>query len=350
MSYLLNSWYLAAWSSEVKAGALFHRRMLDENVVLFRKSDGVPYALGDRCPHRFAPLHMGKLVNDVVQCPYHGLQFNSEGRCVLNPHGPVPAAARVRQFPVVERYSALWIWMGDPAKADPELIVRFDFLSPQEWYVGTGHLRINAHYELETDNILDLSHIEFLHPLFASEAVRRAQIQSVQEGDTVWCKRFIVRDSPPDFIRNGFQIPDGELVDRWLDVRWNAPATMVLYAGGVISGQPRESGLEVQQAHVFTPETPTTTHYFHSISFPRSLGEQGAQLAQDSVASLRGPFETEDKPILEGIAHNMGDAGFWDLRPALLSIDGAAVLARRILEKKIQAERSAAAGVQGEPR
>jgi vanillate O-demethylase monooxygenase subunit len=342
MSFLLNTWYLAAWASEVTAGTLFHRRLLDEPVVLFRKTDGSPVALRDRCPHRFAPLHLGKLIDDVVQCPYHGLRFDAGGKCVLNPHGPVPPAARVRQFPVVERYSALWIWMGDPARADPELIVPFDFLVPENWHVGTGHLLIQAHYELETDNILDLSHIEFLHPLFASEAVRVAKVQSVQEGDTVWCKRFITRDSPPEFVRTGFQIPAGELVDRWLDVRWNAPATMALYAGGVVSGQPRERGLEVQQAHVFTPETATTTHYFYSISFPRALGEQGAQMARESVETLRVPFELEDKPIVEAIARNMGDTSFWDSKPLLLPIDGAAVLARRILARKIEAEQAAA--------
>jgi Vanillate O-demethylase oxygenase C-terminal domain len=109
----------------------------------------------------------------------------------------------------------------------------------------------------------------------------------------------------------------------------------------VVSGKPREQGLEVQQAHVFTPETATTTHYFYSISFPRAMGELGAQQARESVEMLRGPFEMEDKPVVEGIARNMGDAKFWDLKPTLLSIDTAAVLARRILEKKIQAEQAA---------
>lgn len=340
MSYLLNTWYLAAWAAEIKTGELFHRRLLEQRVVLFRKQDGTPVALQDRCPHRFAPLHMGKLVDDVVQCPYHGLRFDAGGRCVLNPHGPVPSAARVQQFPVVERYSAVWIWMGDPARADPERIVPFDFMVPEHSYVGTGHLLINANYELETDNILDLSHIEFLHPLFASEAVRAAQVQSQQDGETVWCKRFMSRDDPPDFIRSGFQIPAGELVDRWLDVRWNAPATMALYAGGVTSGKPRESGVVVQQAHVFTPETATTTHYFYSIGFPRTLGEAGARMAEESVATLRTPFEMEDKPIVEAVARNMGDTSFWDLKPLLLQMDTAAVLARRILAKKIDAERA----------
>ena len=212
MTYLRNAWYLAAWSSEVRPRELFQRRLLDEPLVLYRLNDGSPRALQDRCPHRFAPLHLGKIVGDAVQCPYHGLQFSPSGNCVLNPHGPVPTAARVRSYPVAERYSAIWIWMGDPARADPNSITPFDFLSPEHCYVGTGYLRINAHYELETDNILDLSHIEFLHPVFSSEAVRSAKVQSSQEGDTVWSKRFITRDTPPDFIRTG--APDSRQKNR----------------------------------------------------------------------------------------------------------------------------------------
>lgn len=343
MTYLRNTWYQAGWSAELQAGKLLNRRFLGEPVVLFRKSDGTPVAMLDRCPHRFAPLHMGKHLGDGVQCPYHGLQFNSEGRCVVNPHGPVPGAARIKTFPVAERYNALWIWMGDPAKADPDSIVAFNFNAPEAWHVGAGYLRIEANYELETDNILDLSHIEFLHPLFASEAVRAARVQSVQDGETVWCKRFITGDSPPEFIYSSFHVPPGELVDRWLDVRWNAPANMVLHAGGVGSGKPRETGIEVQQAHVFTPETANTTHYFYSMSFPKDLGEQAALMARDSVELLRGVFEREDRPIVEAIARNMDDTSFWDLKPLLLPIDGAAVLARRILARKIEAEQPPAA-------
>ena len=344
MRYLLNTWYLAAWASEVKAGKLFHRRVLGERVVLFRKKDSTPVALRDCCPHRFAPLHMGKLVDDIVECPYHGLQFGSDGRCVLNPHGPIPSSARVQQFQVTERYSALWMWMGDPARADPELIVPFEFMIPENWYVATGHLMVNANYELQTDNILDLSHVEYLHPVWASEALHAAQVQAAQDGDTVWCRRFVVRDSPPEVVRRGLLIPPDELVDRWFDVRWNAPATMAVYTGGVVSGKPRECGLEVPEAHVFTPETATTTHYFYSISFPRALGERGERAAQESVAMLRKPLEMEDKPIVEGTARNMGDASFWDLKPLLLQIDAAAILARRILAKKIEAEQFVTAG------
>lgn len=115
---------------------------------------------------------------------------------------------------------------------------------------------------------------------------------------------------------------------------------MVLHVGGVISGQPREKGRQLQQAHIFTPESASTTHYFYAVSFPRVMGPQAEQLANQAVETLRGPFETEDKPIVEAIARNMGTQSFWDCKPLLVSIDGAATLARRILARKIEAEQS----------
>ena len=115
MTFLKNAWYVAAWSAELEAGRLLARRLLDEPVVLYRDSEGHAWALADRCPHRFAPLSMGQLVNGHVQCRYHGLRFEGGGACVHNPHGPVPRAAHVRSYPLLERYSAVWIWMGDPA-------------------------------------------------------------------------------------------------------------------------------------------------------------------------------------------------------------------------------------------
>jgi vanillate O-demethylase monooxygenase subunit len=340
MSFLRNAWYVAAWSEELESGALLARRLLDEPVVLYRDADGRVHALADRCAHRFAPLSMGRIVEGVVQCPYHGLRFDGSGACVHNPHGPVPKAARVRSYPVLERYSAVWIWMGDPSQADPATLPEFDFLVPEHWFVGTGSMAIEGGYELEIDNILDLSHIEFLHPLFASEAVSRAETKCSLEGETVWSRRWIADDKPPPFIYEAFNIPPGNLVDRWLDVRWHAPALMALWTGGVTAGQGREQGVVVPSAHLFTPETVSRTHYFYAIGFPRALGPAGEAMARENVALLRQPFEQEDKPIIEAVARSMNGADLWSLNPVLLRSDEAAVRARRILEKRIAAESS----------
>jgi phenylpropionate dioxygenase-like ring-hydroxylating dioxygenase large terminal subunit len=339
LPYLRNTWYMFAWSTEMPPGKLLARTLLDLPLLMFRNGDGVPCAIMDRCPHRFSPLSLGQLCDGIVQCPYHGLRFNGKGHCVHNPHGGViPKAAVVKSYPVTERYGALWVWMGNPAQADPELIPDYSFMDPEHWYVGTGTLLVHVNYELETDNILDLSHIEFLHPLFATEAVRRGKIECVQEGDTVWSKRFITQDHLPEFLAQAFQIPPDELADRWLDVRWNAPACLALWSGGVVSGRPRELGIVTPFAHIFSPQSEGSTHYFFSISYPRTLGPIGDQLARDHVGILNQVFSQEDKPILEAQARNMGGAEFWSLKPVLLAVDKATVLARRLLAKRISAE------------
>lgn len=344
MSYLRNAWTQAAWATELAPGTLLARTLLDEPLVLYRDANGMPHALADRCPHRFAPLSMGTLCDGgaSVQCPYHGLRFDGAGACVHNPHGDgrIPQAAKVRSYPVVERWSAVWIWMGEAQRADPDLIPAFEFNDPEHWAVGTGSMVVDAPYELEIDNILDLSHIEFMHPLFSSDAVRRGKVECVQDGQTVWSKRFMPDDTQvPDFLRQAFQVPTGA-VDRWLHVRWNAPASLALWAGGVASGTPMAQGVVSQQAHCFTPQDACRTHYFYSMAFPRAMGPMAEALAAEGVAALKVPFEQEDKPVVEAVGRRMGGADLFALKPVLLPGDAAAVRARRLLQALIDQERA----------
>lgn len=200
MPYLLNTWYVAGWSEDVQPGALMSRTLLEQPVLMFRDSGGVPRALLDRCPHRFAPLSMGRLSDDgqSVQCAYHALRFDGHGACVHNPHGDgrIPPAAKVRTYPLVERYGVLWIWMGDAAKADAALIPDFSLIDPEHWHVGKRYLHAKANYVLETDNIMDLSHVEFLHPsTLGTPAVKNALTDIRQEGNTVLeAERCSIRD------------------------------------------------------------------------------------------------------------------------------------------------------------
>jgi vanillate O-demethylase monooxygenase subunit len=99
--------------------------------------------------------------------PYHGLRFDSGGRCVHNPHGDgtIPRAAKVNAYAVAERYGALWVWMGTADTADAALIPDLSEIGKREgWNVIHGTLKVPAHYELLTDNLLDLSHVAYLHP------------------------------------------------------------------------------------------------------------------------------------------------------------------------------------------
>ena len=156
MTYVKNAWYAAAWSDEVLPGALFHRTYLEQPVLIYRLGDGTAVAMSNRCPHRFAPLHLGKLVGETVECPYHGLAFSSEGRCVANPHGSgvIPNAAKLAAYPLIERHNILWIWLGDAARADPDKIVDYGFMTDTaNWTTIHGYMHLNANYEIVIDNL-----------------------------------------------------------------------------------------------------------------------------------------------------------------------------------------------------
>lgn len=165
MTWLRNCWYQAGWNEELDASPSLARTILGVPLVFFRREDGAVLALHDRCPHRFAPLSAGRVEPGRIICGYHGLAFGEDGACVHNPHGPITSRISVRAYPAVERHLALWVWMGEPALADPALIPDLSFIdrTPVTARI-TGHMPTAADYRLLTDNIMDLSHADYLHP------------------------------------------------------------------------------------------------------------------------------------------------------------------------------------------
>ena len=118
--FIENAWYVAAWDHEVGRQKMLRRTLLDIPVVLYRREDGAPVALEDRCCHRHAPLSKGKLRGDNVECPYHGLTLRRQsGECIRVPGQstaiPPDCTRQGIPHPVVERYQWIWVWMGDPA-------------------------------------------------------------------------------------------------------------------------------------------------------------------------------------------------------------------------------------------
>ena len=334
MAFLTNCWYVASWADELGAGML-PRQLLGQPVVMFRRRDGVAVALADRCPHRFAPLHMGKLVDDTIECAYHGLKFDCSGKCTFNPHGNgmIPARAMVRSYPLVERYKLLWIWMGEAAEADDSTIPEFDFLSDPTFQNVKGYTLADGHYELMTDNIMDLGHIEFLHPgLLGSDAVRKAQTEITQKGNTVYSNRLTSNEVLPPVLQTWYEVGDS-LVQRWLNVRWDPAATMKLTVGVLPNGEAEENAHESQGCHLMTPATETTTHYFWAQG--RNWGTPDPKMDALRLDSLRKAFDTQDKPMIEAVQRNMGTTDLDALQPVMLATDGGPVRARRVLKQLI---------------
>lgn len=163
--FLRNCWYVAGWSKDYEQ-SLTAQTLLGENIVFYRQADGKPAALEDACPHRKLPLSMGKLEDDHVVCGYHGLTFDCTGNCIDSPtqRGMTPRRAVVRSYPVVDRYRLLWIWMGDPEKANPDDIFEIKNFENSDWgYTDGGSLPIDCNYLWVVDNLLDPSHVAWVH-------------------------------------------------------------------------------------------------------------------------------------------------------------------------------------------
>lgn len=342
MPFLRNAWYCAGWSSELDGDRLLGRTLLNEPVLMYRRQDGTPVAIGNRCPHRFAPLHLGRRQGDQVACRYHGLAFGPDGECVHNPQGDggIPKAARVPRYALVERWEALWIWMGDAEQADAALIPDLTEASPRpDWAHVTGYLEVPAHYELVADNLLDLSHVPYLHPFLTSQEPVPEGFREIrelkQDGDTVWsmhCNlnttmtpllKLLWEDAPP-------------LVEGYFDMRWQPPANLLMLAGAATMGSGRQVGAAIPMAHLLTPATDSTTHYFWSMARNRKVGDPATD--EQVRIGISAAFRNEDEAMIAECYKMMGTSDLLSLKPVLLPGDAPAMRARRILAARVEAE------------
>ena len=223
--FIRNAWYIAAWADELKEKPLA-RRICDDPIVLFRDQSGRPAALVDRCCHRSAPLSLGEVVAEGIQCGYHGLTFDGSGACVAIPgQSRISDGARVRSYPVVEKNQFIWIWMGEAARADTSAIVDFPYHDDRaHWPNKHDCYRINANYMLMVDNLMDLTHLGYLHAKTVGgnpSAHVNAEMKTTNTPTGIKFTRWM-RNSvpPPSYVKAaGFQ----GRVDRWQEFEWAAP-------------------------------------------------------------------------------------------------------------------------------
>jgi vanillate O-demethylase monooxygenase subunit len=331
---------MAGWSHEI-GETLLRRLICGRAVLLLRKEAGEVAALDDRCPHRFAPLSAGTRVGDTVRCGYHGLGFDAAGACIHNPFSDtIPKGARVATYPVGERNGIVWIWMGDAELADPDAIADFSMLERPCGPPLSGYTLMQAGYEFGTDNLMDLSHIEFVHKgSFAGAGVIFAgRHEVIEQGETLHSNWWMPGVKAP---AHTYGIYDPEMItDHWLDMRWNAPASMYLQIGATPPGAPREGGVIVHQAHILTPATDSTTHYFWASTrpFDAIIPEADAMV----MSLFQQAFDDEDKPMIEAAYANLGGEDFWANKPLYLGIDAGGTRARRKIEQMKLRERAQA--------
>ncbi len=343
--FLMNTWYAAALSIDV-SDQLMHRRLLDIPVLLYRKDDGSPVALQDKCPHRFAPLSLGKKQGDNVVCPYHGLTFNGEGQCVHNPHGRghIPAKAQIVTYPLLEKYGFIWIWMGEEPADESQL--------PDYSQLDNGHpnalahtyMRRPCHYELITDNVMDLSHVDHLHgEIITTRGQLSPQMPRVVENEGEISVRWEWRQTPAMMIFNEFLPKPNEEAAQFVVVTWSKPSHIQLTIGAT-QDSPTDKPLCYDNTigqydlHTCTPESENSTHYFFATR--RNHNVEDGEFNQAKIAGMHGAFEDEDGPILDRVQKLMPNNDFLSLDPVLISSDAGPIRVRRVLKAAIKVEQS----------
>ena len=200
-SFPLNAWYAAAYDVEVKR-QLLSRTICNKPVVLYRKANGKTVALADACWHRLLPLSKGELHGDNVICGYHGLEFDDSGRCVYMPsQNTINPSACVKSYPLEERHRLLWIWMGDPALADPAKIPDLHWNDDPEWTGDGKVIHVNCDYRLVVDNLMDLTHETFVHgSSIGNRAVAEAPFEVTHSDRTATVTRWMEGNRPTAFL------------------------------------------------------------------------------------------------------------------------------------------------------
>ena len=341
MSFLKNTWYMIGWAAELESG-LVHRRIVGEDVLVYRLSDGSIAAIEDRCPHRFVPLHRGRQVGDTIECGYHGLCFAANGNCVKNPveNAIIPKAARVRAFPAVSRYGVLWVWLGDPAAADPSTIVNLDFLVDPKRSTVQGYMLTRADSQLAIDNLSDLSHVQYVHAEFqASDVFHKLKSEVFQNGEVITTRLTLPTGKPAPIYSNAvsdIHVP----IDIVNEVEWHAPSVAILRVRGFRPGERDEALFDVKSAHIISAETEGSCHYFFGNTRDFALGDPAAD--EKIRHWQRIAFIEQDKPMLEAQQAFLGQRDLLELNPVLLATDAGSVRIRRTLRKLIETEQEKA--------
>jgi vanillate O-demethylase monooxygenase subunit len=336
--FVRNTWYVAAWDHEV-GRALLARTLLGVPVVLFRSEDGTPVAFEDRCCHRNAPLSVGRLKGDEVECGYHGLRFDRTGACVAVPSQTlVPPGARVRSFPLVERHRWLWIWMGDARAADPSLIPNLFWHDDPGWKAIGDRFHVKGHYQRMIDITLDQTHSRYVHPdTFGSADKVKARPKLTREGGALRCERLIPDSDPPPLWAKVAGITGN--ADQWNIWRYLPPNIIMFDVGiapvgsGALQGD-RSKGVTGHNTHGLTPETERTTHHFWIASRNFAIHDEALT---EKLSAIRKVF-LEDVAMVEAVQRTV-DA--FDAETTLdVGSDAPTIQARALVDRLLKQERA----------
>jgi phenylpropionate dioxygenase-like ring-hydroxylating dioxygenase large terminal subunit len=333
-AFVRNQWYVAAYGEEV-GDDLLGRTVLGEPIVLYRTQDGTAVGLADRCVHRRYPLSLSHRDGDRIVCGYHGFTYEPSGACAYVPaQTRIPRTARVPSYPVVEQDSLVWVWIGEPDRADPAAVPRAPWLATPGWTVVRGMEPLAARYGLLVDNLLDLSHETYLHGshIGTPEVAETPITTEVDEDALVVHVRRRMKDveCPPFYARStGIE----GRIDRWQDIEYHPPCLYLLHSRIAPTGvEPGPGGDDSGACHAkivyaITPETATTTLDFWMVA--RDFAVDDAEVSRYLAESNR-VVVLQDVVALNALEQVIAaePEGYQELS---INIDTGALAARRLL-------------------
>ncbi|MFE6752639.1 Rieske 2Fe-2S domain-containing protein [Streptomyces sp. NPDC057684] len=158
-------WYPVAVSRAVRKGRTFAAVFAGERIVLYRGRSGSVHALEDRCAHRQVPLSLGVVEGDALRCCYHAWAYRGNGRISQIPYLPKGCERPprgVRSYPVREAFGLVFVFPGDPEKAESAPFPVLPEFGAATHRTMTFSRTVNCHYSFMHENLLDMNH-QFLH-------------------------------------------------------------------------------------------------------------------------------------------------------------------------------------------
>jgi vanillate O-demethylase monooxygenase subunit len=344
--FIRNTWYVACTEAELESlgNKPLGRTICNEKMVFFKGPDGHVAAVEDFCPHRGAPLSLGKVCQGKLVCGYHGLEMGCEGKTVHMPGQRVRGFPAIKAFAVAQRYGFVWVWPGDQTKADQALLPQFEFFDNPAWAYGGGLYHVKADYRLMIDNLMDLTHETYVHATSIGQPeIDETPCTTTVEGEQVILQRHMSGIQAPPFWQmamsaNGLD-PQAK-VDRWQICRFTPPSHIMIDVGVSIAGHggfhaPPEVKAYGVVVDFITPET-ETSHWYHW-GMARQFKPQDAELT-NKIREGQGKIFNEDMEMLQLQQANISQ---WPERKLLLlNIDSGGVQSRRIIDRLLAQENS----------
>ena len=288
---LRNYWYAVALCDEVESNPI-SVKLLNEDFVIWRESNGGLIAAPERCPHRQAPLSHGHLENGCLVCPYHGWTFSEFGKCVNIPSAadgvPIPSKAHLDTAEVIEKYGLIWLCPGKPLKPlfelEEELDPSFRRINTevQKWEVAATRM---------VDNFLDITHFPYVHAgtFGAGQETKVPNITLEYLDEDFFGYRYDILAANPEEAKSTSGSNE-ESVERSMSSGFNLPLT-------VRSTIAYKSGLEHIILLLSTPIDETSSYFTFVI-----WRNDDFTVPADEVISFDRAIGEEDRVMLEKLA------------------------------------------------